>query len=248
MLRKLAALVLAPALLLGVLGTTGATAADDEAAAFVARANAARQAGGLRAYVVRSDLAAVAAKHSARMAEKNSLYHNPNLGSEVDGWQIVGENVGTGGTVDAIHQAFMDSQKHRANILAADYTEIGVATVTDERGVLWVTQVFRLPYRARKAKAPAPLAAPRTVIRVPVARPVVTAPRAAPPPVAPAPARPAPVRTVVRPDAAAFAAALAAPAVPAHGAATAVTGVAAYGDDALALAVAYADTLAALSR
>lgn len=245
MVRKLAALLLAPALLFGLLGVTGATAADSDAAAFVARANEARAARGLAAYVVKSDLVTVAARHSARMAEKNSLYHNPNLGSEVDGWQIVGENVGTGGTVEAIHDAFMRSEKHRANILATDYTEIGVATVTDARGAIWVTQVFRLPYRAPKVKAPVVQVAPRTVVRVPVQpRRAVTAPVLPVRPAAPAaPARPAAVRVVTRPDAAAFAGALA-PAAPSNRAAG--TGYA--GDDPFAIAVAYADTLAALSR
>ncbi|HVF04375.1 MAG TPA: CAP domain-containing protein [Frankiaceae bacterium] len=242
MVRKLAALLLAPALLLGLLGVTNAAAADSNASAFVARANAARESRGLRPYVVRSDLIAVAARHSARMADKNSLYHNPNLGSEVDGWEIVGENVGTGGTVDAIHDAFMRSQKHRANILARDYTEIGVATVTDARGAIWVTQVFRLPYRAPKAKAPALPQVPRTVVRVPVQRrPVLAAPARPAQPVAPLrPARPAAPRLVTRPDATAFAGALA-PAAPDHGA----TGYA--GDDPFGIAVAYADTLTALS-
>lgn len=236
MLRKLAALVLAPAVLFGVVSATQATAAGDaHAASFVAKANAARSSRGLQSYVVKPDLAAVAARHSARMAGKSSLYHNPSLGSEVSGWQVVGENVGNGGSVESIHQALMDSPTHRANILATDYTEIGVGTVTDAKGVIWVTQVFRLPMQAPRVTAPVKAQASRSVVRVPVQpRPVV----AAKPVVKVAPAAPkkkAAPAAPVRPDASTFLTALA----PAEGAA---------GSDSLTVALDYAATMAALSR
>lgn len=232
MLRKLAALVLAPAILLGVAGITAATAGDSHASAFVSKTNSARQSRGLRPYVVKSDLNAVAARHSARMASKNSLYHNPSLGSEVSGWQVVGENVGMGGSVDSIHQAFMDSTSHRDNILSRTFTEIGIGTVTDDRGVIWVTQVFRLPQRTATVAAPVTQQASRSV-----ARPTVSKPVAQPvaKPVAKAPARPARKAAVaVRPDSSAVLAALAPAATPTY--------------DALTLAVMYADTMAALGR
>ena len=236
MLRRLAALVIAPALLVGGLAATSAGAAgDSNAASFVSKANAARQSRGMRAYVVKSDLAAVATRHSQRMASKNSLYHNPNLGSEVSGWQIVGENVGSGGSVDSIHQALMDSPTHRANILSREFTEIGVGTVTDSRGVIWVTQVFRLPAQAAAPVVTAPVhtQASRSVTRTPVR----TAPKA-PVRVAvkAAPKRPAVERAPVRPDASAFLAALA----PKPG----TTAQA----DPFAQVMAYADAMAALAR
>lgn len=162
MLRKFAALLLTPAVLAVVaFWGSAATAAGSDASSFVAKANAERSSRGLRPYTVASDLAAVARRHSERMAAKQSLYHNPNLGSEVSGWQVVGENVGSGGSVDSIHQALMDSPAHRANILAKDYTQIGVGTVTDANGVIWVTQVFRLPTAAPVVAAPS---RPRVVV------------------------------------------------------------------------------------
>lgn len=232
MLRRIAALVLAPAILLGGAGLAHAattTTSDTNAASFVSKTNAERQARGLRPYVVKSDLTAVATRHSARMASKNTLYHNPNLGSDVDNWQVVGENVGMGGTVESIHQAFMDSQHHRENILSREFTEVGIGTVTDSRGVIWVTQVFRLPLKTAAISAPVSTQASRSVTRAPVRA-------AAPKPVkvvAKAPARP--VRTLVaaRPDADVLAGALA-PASPTF--------------DSLTLALAYADTMKALAR
>ena len=232
MLRKLAALVLAPALLFGGAALSQAHAAGDpHAGSFVAKTNAERTSRGLRAMVVKSDLAAVAARHSARMAAKNSLHHNPNLGSEVSGWQVVGENVGNGGSVDSIHRALMNSPAHRANILATDYTEVGMATVTDSRGVIWVTQVFRLPMAAPKVSAPVQQQALRSVVQVPVQR---TAPKPVAKPAAPAPKRPAVKAAVARPDASAFLTAMAPG-----------TGTVA---NPFALATTYAGTMAALSR
>jgi hypothetical protein len=229
-LRRIVALLPVTMVLAGVaFWGSAATAAETQAAAFVRKANAERTSRGLPAYTVASDLATVARRHSERMAAKHTLYHNPNLGSEVSGWQVVGENVGMGGDVDSIHQAFMDSPEHRANILARDYTQIGIGTVVDADGVLWVTQVFRLPMKATVTVA-AP-AKPRVVI---ASRSRTTAPRrpaaapvraAAPAPVSARAAAPAPVAV----DAADVLGALAD--------ATAV--------DAFGQALAYADAMAA---
>jgi hypothetical protein len=234
MLRKIAAVLLGPALLAGLaIGATRATATGDaDAASFVSKTNAERTSRGLRAYTVASDLTAVAKRHSEDMAAKQSLYHNPNLGTEVSNWQVVGENVGDGGSVDAIHTAFMNSPEHRANILATDFTQIGIGTVTDAKGVIWVTEVFRLPASAPVVQPPRTVTAPRTVTRTPVR---ATAPRPPAQPVVKAARQVAPAAPV-RPDAGVFVSALA------GGTAYAEPG------DPLALAIAYADTMAALVR
>lgn len=200
MLRRVAGLLVLPVVLAALaLGAVSANAAGDpDAAGFVSRANAARQARGLRPYAVAADLAAVARRHSARMAAQQSLHHNPRLGSEVSGWRVVGENVGTGASVDSIHTAFMNSPTHRANIVATDYLQIGVGTVTDPDGQIWVTQVFRLPSAAPRVTPPSASRASRSVARPPVvarrtvprpaAKPVVVRPAAPAAPAAPVPA------------------------------------------------------------
>jgi len=72
-----------------------ASAADAGAEGdFVSRINAARSAAGLAPLSVASDLVAVARSHSGDMAAKNTLFHNPNLATEVTNWVEVGENVG----------------------------------------------------------------------------------------------------------------------------------------------------------
>src|SRR6056297_2795113 len=89
--------------------------------------NQARAERGLDAALqVAPDLTAVARSHAARMAGDDHLHHNPALTADVSGWDIVGENVGRGPSVDALHRALMDSPSHRDNILDERYTQIGV--------------------------------------------------------------------------------------------------------------------------
>jgi uncharacterized protein YkwD len=127
-------------------------------AEFVAAVNRERAAAGLPALSVAGDLTSVARRHSVRMADQTHLHHNPNLGSEVSGWQKVGENVGRGPSVSSIHSAFMNSAGHKRNILDPDWTQIGVGV--EVRGsTIWVTEVFRLP--AGAAPKPEPKAEPK---------------------------------------------------------------------------------------
>jgi hypothetical protein len=128
-------------------------------AAFVSQINQERAANGLPALASSGDLAAVARQHSARMADQDHLHHNPNLGGHVSGWEKVGENVGRGPDVGAIHRAFMASSGHRRNILDAEFTQVGVGVVV--RGnTVWVTEVFRLPAGAAPKPAPEPAPEP----------------------------------------------------------------------------------------
>jgi uncharacterized protein YkwD len=119
----------------------GATTAEDS---LTARLNGARSDQGLPSLATRSDLVAVARAQATRMADSGTLYHNPNLTTDVTNWRAVGENVGYGPDVQSVHVAFMNSDGHRANILDTDYTEVGVGVV--ERGDrVWVAEVFRRP-------------------------------------------------------------------------------------------------------
>src|SRR3954469_5159273 len=117
----------------------------DLEAQFIAKMNAARQSAGMAPYAVASDLSSIARQHSAEMASRQSLYHNPSLTSDVQNWRAVGENVGEGPTVSDIHTAFMNSPEHRANILDHDFTQVGVGVVVDKHGIIWVTENFRKP-------------------------------------------------------------------------------------------------------
>ena len=154
-MRRLAALLAAAVLALLAFTASPARASDSsDESRFVELTNASRQAAGLGSLDVAGDLVAVAEGQAQRMASSNTLYHNPNLATEVQDWQHVGENVGRQGTVDQIHEAFMNSPHHRDNILG-DYSQIGVGVAHSADGTLYVAEVFRLP---AGASAPAPVA------------------------------------------------------------------------------------------
>jgi hypothetical protein len=174
-----------------------ALAADEPglAAQFVADINAARASAGLPGYSVAGDLTAIAEQHSAAMAASQTLYHNPDLTTEVQNWQSVGENVGFGPSVSDINTAFLNSPEHRANILDAHYTQVGVGVYVDSRGALWVTEDFRQPMSV--AAPPPPVSQPAAPAPPPATTHPSTPSPAAPVTEAaahPAAARPAPPR------------------------------------------------------
>jgi len=175
-------LLLGSALWAGRAVAAGETPAQAEVS-FADHVGQERVARGIGALAAASDLQVVARRHAQRMAERGEPYHNPDLGSEVEGWSIVAENVGVGPNVDDIHQAFMESPTHRDIILSGDLTELGVGVVSSADGRLWVVEVFRRP-EAKAAAAPQPAAPlPRTTVTVPAAtQPPVTT-TAPPPPV-----------------------------------------------------------------
>jgi len=158
--------------------------AEASESCFTSKLNAARAANGRAALSTRSDLVAIARRHSARMASSGTIFHNSRLQSEAPSdWQSIGENVGMGPTCDEIHTAFMNSASHRRNILDPDYNYVGVGVVVAEDTTIYVTQVFMQAPAGGSAPAPS---APRTTT------PRTTTPRTTTPakPSAPKPAPP----------------------------------------------------------
>lgn len=154
--------------------------------------NASRASAGRKPLTLKSDLSSLAYSWSQKMAASGTLKHNPNLTSQVTNWRWVGENVGYGPDVKTVEAAFMASPAHRANILDADYTQIGIGIVVSG-GRVWVTQVFRQPRTVTSATTTRTVTATRqatttTSSRRPAARSSAPAPRA----VAKAPARAVP--------------------------------------------------------
>ncbi len=63
-------------------------------------------------------------------------------------WNKLGENVGFGGTIAQIHEAYLDSPGHRANIMDPAFTEVGAAAVWGQCGDqyrVFTVQVFMQP-------------------------------------------------------------------------------------------------------
>src|SRR5204863_4882534 len=119
--------------------------------------NAIRANRGLPSLAVDGQLTDVARTWSAHMDADGAISHNPSLGSQVSGWRTLGENVGTGTTLDSIENALENSAHHFANMVDPNFTQIGVGVVQASDGSYWVTEDFKQPSASSR---PAP-AAPR---------------------------------------------------------------------------------------
>lgn len=103
--------------------------------------NEARAAAGLAPVSMYTDLTDDALAWSQHMKADQQLTHNPNLSAVAADWDKLGENVGVGTSITALHQAFMESTSHRGNILG-DYNYVGIAVVAETPSKLWITVVF----------------------------------------------------------------------------------------------------------
>lgn len=181
--------VLAAALVIGGLGTgvgsispADASASDEQA--FVARINSLRASKGLGSLAVHGELTAIGRNWAGQMAAAGRISHNPNFASQVTAnWAKLGENVGVGGSVDSLMQAFINSPGHYANLVDPAFTHIGVG-VTFGGGRMFTSHQFM---KLQGATAPAPAPAPKAPAPAPKATAPAPAPKATPPrPVAPA--------------------------------------------------------------
>ena len=141
-------------------------ASPGDEAQFVSLMNQSRADAGLGALTGHADLTDDARVHTADMIAAGQVFHSTaaQLGSYATGWSLLGENVGMGPNPALLHQAFMNSTSHRANILG-DYDLVGVGADRSADGVMFVTVVFM------KSAAPAPTtttAPPTTTTTVPV--------------------------------------------------------------------------------
>jgi uncharacterized YkwD family protein len=110
--------------------------------------NQEREKQGLAPLKVDVELSKVAREKSADMARNNYFSHNsPTYGSPFEmmnqfgiSYRTAGENIAKGQrTPEEVVNAWMNSEGHRANILNANFTHIGVGYV--EQGNVW-TQMF----------------------------------------------------------------------------------------------------------
>jgi hypothetical protein len=134
-------------LLVAALATIGlgvAAGADSGTEAeFLAKINASRASAGLAPLSANGSLTSYARTHTAGMMEAGEIYHSTSaqLGAAGgSGWERMGENVGKGQTPSSLHEAFMNSSGHRANILG-DYNYVGIGTGSKD-GYLYVTVIF----------------------------------------------------------------------------------------------------------
>ncbi len=110
---------------------------------FARKINADRLSLGVLKLRLDPELSKAARKHTREMWTTDLLHHTPSdkLRRRVTNWTIIGENVGVGGTVSSLHEAFMNSQGHKDNILYRTYRSVGVG-VAQKNGQMWVTVIF----------------------------------------------------------------------------------------------------------
>jgi hypothetical protein len=94
-------------------------------------------------------LAEAARQHALRMAQQNTLSHQlpgeAGLVERASGagarFSTLAENVAEGPSAEGIHEQWMHSPPHRANLLDAQLDSVGVA-VTDRNGTLFAVEDF----------------------------------------------------------------------------------------------------------
>lgn len=130
-------------------GGTGGTVTACTSGNVLQLVNCARAADGKGPLSANGLLDAAALGHANDMVTNGFFSHTGSNGSDVGtrvtaagyAWSAVGENIASGQTTDLeVFNAWMNSSGHRANILSASYTEMGLARV----GNVWV-QVFGRP-------------------------------------------------------------------------------------------------------
>jgi hypothetical protein len=129
----------------------GSLAIQAEAWQIVMLANQARASAGAAPLRWDSALAAAARQHCLRMIAEGALAHRyagePDVGQRAAlagaHFSLIEENVAFAPTPASIHNAWMHSREHRANLLNPDVDRIGVAVVAGRQGLYAVADYER---------------------------------------------------------------------------------------------------------
>jgi hypothetical protein len=180
---------------------------------WLTRVNGLRSSLGLTPLQLDGEQSGLAQRRAEINAAADKLAHEPDLTAGVsENWTKLGENVGTGPSVDLIWDAFLKSPKHYANLSDPAFTHIGVG-VAYQGTKQYVTHRFMALGAAPAVSAgggsgsgrvtPPPTTPPPTVrvtptvpVTAPITVPVTVAEPVAPPTTLP-PAEPASVSAVL---------------------------------------------------
>lgn len=137
--KRLALLVATPLLVLGL----AACQPNAQQESVRSHINASRQADGL--HHVEDDVAVriKAQAWAEHLASKGRLSHSSlSSGLDVVPWVAVAENVGYGSSIGSVHDQFMRSPRHRANVLDRRWDRVGTGHAVGRDGRVYVVQVF----------------------------------------------------------------------------------------------------------
>lgn len=125
-----------------------------------------RKSHGLPALPTNSELQEYARDHAWRMATVQAVVHS-DIGSLLDGWKQVGENVGLGNDAATVVSALAASPSH-LEIMLGNYEADGVGVVVDGSGAIWVCHVFASTEAILSATVTVPTIPNATVPRLPI--------------------------------------------------------------------------------
>ena len=194
-------LILAVAIATVLPATAQADTVSDEAT-FVAKINALRASKGLRALQVDPVLVNKARLWSAGMADAGKIWHSTLSDGVTEDWKKLGENVGMGGSVDGLHDAFVASPHHYENLVDPAFEYVGIGVVKSG-STIFVSEVFMQLMGGTSPAVSTPTTAPRATTSAP--RPTTTTTRPKPAVTVPQVKAPvaAPTTTTTAPPAAA---------------------------------------------
>ena len=135
--------LLAVSVMGGLLTSCETTAADRRAV--VDAINFSRARAGIHGLREHPDLNHKASMWASRMRDRCQISHSRLADGAPAGWRKLGENVGRGGSVGAVHNAYLNSPGHRANIMDRAYTHVGAGAVwgnCNGRRTVFTVQVF----------------------------------------------------------------------------------------------------------
>lgn len=119
----------------------------DDARTFLDRTNSVRKSVGVRTLAENDTLTNKAEAWAQHMASTGTLAHSTlSAGLSSLNWTALGENVGysypTSNTLLTIHNKFVASGTHYANLVDSRWTHMGVGVARDSAGRTWVAEVF----------------------------------------------------------------------------------------------------------
>lgn len=134
-----ATLLLAPLLVLGLV----ACQPSPEQESVRAYVNESRRSEGVRAIGDELIVRYKAQQWAEHLAATGTLSHS-KLSAGLDGlpWGAVAENVGRGSSIASVHQSYMASPRHRANILDRRWDRVGTGSAVGRDGRTYTVQVF----------------------------------------------------------------------------------------------------------
>lgn len=128
-----------------LVGLTSCETTDADRDAVVNEINQTRSQHGLRQLHQHVTLNIKADEWAQNMRNRCQISHSVLKQGAPPEWRKLGENVGRGGSVAVVHQAYLNSPGHRANILDSSYTHVGAGAVWGECNgarTLFTVQVF----------------------------------------------------------------------------------------------------------